>query len=299
MNWAAFSADLSHAMGDNIEIHNADSVGGGDIHQAYRLDTSSGELFLKLNQVTALPLFTSEAHSLNAIHQTQTIRCPNVIGYGENGQHAWLLMEYLPLTHRGDDAQRGRDLALMHQQIHSAPQPFGWFEDNYIGHSIQRNQWHADWVGFYGQERLQPQLELAQLNGASSQLFETGQQLIQALPFWFEDYQPAASLLHGDLWGGNSAFLNAVNGNASQAVIYDPASYYGDRETDIAMTELFGGFSAAFYTGYHEVFPLDRGYSQRKPLYNLYHLLNHFNLFGGHYQHQAQHSINALLAQAQ
>jgi len=298
MDWHNFSQHLSEQLGESIEIATSHSVAGGDIHQAYQLHTNQGNLFIKMNQAGLLPLFETEMHNLNAITQSNTISCPKVKGVGiyQNNQ-AWLLMDYLNLTHTGDDYQRGRDIAFMHQQTHFASQPFGWFEDNYIGHSLQKNQWHFNWVDFYGSQRLKPQLELAQLRGAHTELFDLGQQLIEALPFWFKDYTPKASLLHGDLWGGNSAFA-IDNTQQTKAVIYDPASYYGDRETDIAMTELFGGFSADFYTGYHSVFPLDSGYAKRKPLYNLYHVINHFNLFGGGYEQQAIQLIQKLLQQS-
>lgn len=298
MNWLTFSKTLSKQLNQNILIQTAHPVSGGDIHQSFQLHTNQGNLFLKLNQAHLLPLFETEAHNLNAIQQSLSLRCPKVLGYGlfENASshQAWLLMEYLDLTSQGDDYQRGKDLALMHHQIHKATQPFGWFENNYIGHTIQPNQWHSNWINFYGQQRLKPQLELAQLRDANPELFVQGQKLIEALPFWFKTYQPQASLLHGDLWAGNSAFIKD-----GTPVIFDPACYYGDRETDLAMTELFGGFSPAFYAGYNEVFPLDAGYAQRKPLYNLYHIINHYNLFGGHYEQQALQLVTALLKQSQ
>ena len=302
MDWQAFSNDVSHQLGQSLQIESVHAVSGGDIHQAFQLNTNQGHLFLKLNQASLFSLFETEAHSLNAIYQTHTIRCPKVIGLGIFNHHqAWLLLEHLPLTHKGDEFQRGRDLATMHHQIHKASQPFGWFEDNYIGHTLQKNTWHFNWIDFYANQRLQPQLELAQLRGASPLLFQLGQQLIEALPFWFSAYTPEASLLHGDLWGGNSAFATQYtagsSNHSSEAVIFDPASYYGDRETDIAMTELFGGFSQAFYDGYNEVFPLDSGYKHRKALYNLYHVINHFNLFGGGYEQNAISLIQKLLKQ--
>jgi len=299
MDWQAFSKQLTDQLGKPIHINTAHSVAGGDIHQAYHLHTNLGNLFLKLNQPSLLPLFETEAHNLNAISQSNSIRCPKLFGFGVSENSAWLLMEHLALTTKGDDFQRGRDLALMHHQIHNASQPFGWFEDNYIGHTIQKNQWHFNWVDFYGKQRLQPQLELAQLRGANAAMFELGQQLIEALPFWFQKYAPKASLLHGDLWGGNSGFAIEDNTKkSSEAVVFDPACYYGDRETDIAMTELFGGFSQQFYAGYNDVFPLDTDYPKRKPLYNLYHVINHFNLFGGAYEQQAIQIMQSLLQQS-
>lgn len=302
MNWPALSNTLSQQLNRDLHIQTTHAVGGGDSHHAYQLQTSIGPLFLKLNRAESLPLFATEARSLEAIARSNTIRCPKVLGFGlfEN-QQAWLLIEHLPLTSRGDDFQRGRDLALMHQQINQNSEtntqdktkPFGWFEDNFIGHTPQQNRWYSEWISFYGEQRLRPQLELAQLRDAPRSLYESGCELIECLPFWFQNYQPEASLLHGDLWGGNSAFTTE-----GDAVVFDPACYYGDRETDIAMTELFGGFSEPFYTGYNDLFPLDTGYQTRKPLYNVYHLLNHFNLFGGHYAQQSELVIKALLKQS-
>ncbi|WP_028485671.1 fructosamine kinase family protein [Thiomicrorhabdus chilensis] len=292
MNWKEFSHTLSQTLSQSIHIETAAPVSGGDIHQAFKLHTHTGNYFLKLNHLEALPLFETEVHNLRAITRSGSILCPKPLGFGRHNEQAWLLMEHLQLTSKGDDFQRGRDLALMHHQINHETKPFGWFENNYIGHTPQLNRWHSDWVGFYGEERLRPQLEMTQLNDAPRQLYELGCELIERLPNWFQNYQPEASLLHGDLWGGNSAFTTS-----GDAVVFDPACYYGDRETDLAMSELFGGFSDAFYAGYNEVFPLDRDYAKRKPLYNLYHILNHYNLFGGHYAQQAQGTIEQLLQQ--
>ncbi|MEA3405929.1 MAG: fructosamine kinase family protein [Pseudomonadota bacterium] len=297
MDWSDFSGTLSKALNQPIHIETAHAVSGGDIHQAYQLHTLNGNLFLKLNQAQFLPLFETEAHNLSAIGNSCSIACPKVLGVGLYREQAWLVMEHLPLTSKGDDFQRGRNLAMMHHQINrtspTKTQPFGWFEDNYIGHTLQQNRWHSDWISFYAEQRLRPQLELAQLRGASRSLYDSGIELIDALPFWFQTYQPEASLLHGDLWGGNSAFTTD-----GEAVVFDPACYYGDRETDLAMTELFGGFTAEFYQGYNTVFPLDSGYQSRKALYNLYHILNHFNLFGGHYLEQSEQIIQHLLTQS-
>ncbi|WP_319558380.1 fructosamine kinase family protein [Thiomicrorhabdus sp.] len=292
MDWQDFAHTLNDHLDHPLQISSVHPVSGGDIHQAYQLHTDRGNFFLKMNRRECLPLFETEQHNLNAIRKSLSIQAPEPLACGSYESKSWLLMEYLQLNHRGDDRQRGKDIALMHHQIDrdSQTQPFGWFEDNFIGNNHQHNRWHSNWIGFYGSQRLAPQLELASLRGASPQLYEEGYRLIQNLDLWFEDYQPESSLLHGDLWGGNSAFTQD-----GDPVIYDPASYYGDRETDLAMTELFGGFSNDFYQGYNEVFPIDKGYQNRKPLYNLYHILNHYNLFGGHYQTQSLQTIRQLL----
>lgn len=289
MNWQSFSQTLQAKFDLDLHIETASPVSGGDIHQAYHLKTSQGSLFLKTNHLTAAPMFQTEMNSLQTLAQTHSINVPEPIATGTFENQAWLLMSYLEIAHSGDDELRGKDLALLHHQINEQKR-FGWYENNYIGKTPQDNDWSSDWIEFYGQQRLMPQLLLAHKNGASNRLMDLGSQLIDQLPKFFEHYRPEPSLLHGDLWGGNSGFLTT-----GEAVFFDPASYYGDRETDLAMTELFGGFSPSFYQGYQAVFPIDPGYQHRKALYNLYHILNHFNLFGGGYQTQALGMIEHLI----
>jgi len=292
MDWTLLSETIRQSLDSPFNIINATELNGGDIHSAYRLHTSEGNFFLKLNQPNYAPLLQTEANSLKKLSATNSIRVPEVISQGHlagKNPQAWLLLSYFELSHKGDDHQRGRDLAELHHQIHPDKQ-FGWFENNYIGHTLQQNTWHNDWVEFYGQQRLLPQLKLAAKNQAPKSLLANGIQVFKKLPYFFEDYQPQASLLHGDLWAGNSGF-----DKAGEPVFFDPASYYGDRETDLSMTELFGGYGTAFYQGYQTVFPINSGYQQRKPLYQLYHLLNHFNLFGRSYLSQVERMIQSLL----
>jgi fructosamine-3-kinase len=169
---------------------------------------------------------------------------------------------------------------------------YGWPRDNFIGSTPQSNQSHRTWAGFYAEERLRPQLQLASSNGMVRELRDQGEKLTDRLAAFFVDYRPAPSLLHGDLWSGNAAQL--ADGTP---VIFDPAVYRGDRETDIAMAELFGGFPESFYAAYRAAWPLDAGYETRKTLYNLYHILNHFNLFGSAYLGQARRMIEKLLVE--
>lgn len=278
---------IQQALGNDTLINNVRGVSGGDIHQAWLADTQQGRFFIKTNHRKAEPLFATEARALKIIADTETLRCPRVIGFGTGDHQAWLVMEFIEMQDKGDDFLRGQQLAKMHRHTHSQ---FGWNEPNFIGHTPQLNQWNDDWIQFYAQQRLKPQFDLALKHGASPGLVTLGEQLIEQLPNFFETYQPQASLLHGDLWGGNSAF-----DSQSQPIIFDPASYYGDRETDLAMTELFGGFSEKFYQGYQDEWPLDAGYSSRKDLYNLYHILNHYNLFGGYYAQQAERILRELI----
>ncbi len=291
MNWSQLSDAIRQAGGPDLHILSAHPQSGGDIHQAWHLHTDQGDYFLKTNRPSTHPMFACEAHALQVIWDTHTIRCPRPFAHGESANHAFLLMEYLPLGYRGDERDRGRALALMHHQLSENGQ-FGWFEDNYIGHTLQPNGWLEDWIAFYGDKRLLHQLKLGHAAGLPTRTYELGLTLIEALPAFFSDYTPKPSLLHGDLWGGNSAFTED-----GEPVLYDPASYYGDHEADLAMTELFGGFGADFYAAYRDVFPVDPGYRVRKTLYNLYHILNHFNLFGGGYGRSAHQMIETLLSE--
>ncbi len=167
---------------------------------------------------------------------------------------------------------------------------FGFVQDNFIGTTAQPNAWNNDWIDFWREQRLGFQLRLAAENGYGGQLKNLGEKLLNTLPAFFDGYIPQPSLLHGDLWSGNHAFL--ADGTPT---IFDPASYYGDRECDLAMTELFGGFPADFYTAYRAEWPLHEGYETRRDLYNLYHILNHANLFGGGYVKQAEQMMQRLL----
>lgn len=294
MNWNLIAECIQSDLKTAFHIVSAAKVIGGDIHQAYKLHVKTDDIFkpeqnffIKLNTPEAFEQFSAEALALKIIEKTHSCQVPKVIHLGTKKNQAWLLLSHFNLSNQGDDLQRGKDLALLH---HHTQKRFGFDSDNFIGLTPQINTWNDNWIDFFAKQRLGFQLDLAQANGANDELVNQGHQLITHLPKFFETYQPEASLLHGDLWSGNSAF-----DEDGQAVFFDPACYYGDRETDLAMSELFGGFSPAFYNGYQQVFPLDKGYEQRKPLYQLYHLLNHFNMFGGFYQEQALETLASLL----
>jgi fructosamine-3-kinase len=203
------------------------------------------------------------------------------------------VLEYLNLTTQANALnwqQMGRDLAALHRYSITSDGHYGWHLNNTIGSTPQINTWRTDWNEFLAIDRLGYQLQLARHKGGH---FPQAEKLLAKLPEILGNYRPQPSLVHGDLWSGNASFTTS-----GVPVIFDPATYWGDREVDIAMTELFGGFPAAFYAGYNEVYPLDSGYSQRKDLYNLYHILNHFNLFGGSYYSQAERAIDMLLKRA-
>jgi protein-ribulosamine 3-kinase len=289
-DWTPISDAITRATGIRFEATRSTALGGGDINSAYRLEAADGRrYFVKLNDADKQAMFAAERAGLAEMAQTATVRVPAPVAAGVAGPLAFLVLEYLELGGRGDARLLGEQLAAMHR---TSADRFGFDIDNTLGSTPQPNGWMEDWVAFWRQRRLGCQLQLAARNGYAGRLHDLGLQLLEALPVFFATYTPRPSLLHGDLWGGNHGYQPD-----GTPVIYDPAPYYGDREADLAMTELFGGFGPSFYEGYHSAWPLDPGYQMRKTLYNLYHILNHANLFGGGYARQAEGMIARLLTE--
>ena len=245
--------------------------------------------FVKTNRENRLEMFQAEALGLKQMHATETIRVPEPICWGVEASSAYIVLEYLDIGRRSTSAaalEMGRQLARMHREGKS--EQFGWERNNTIGSTPQVNDPSDSWAEFFAIHRLEFQLRLAARKGHS---FDRGAELVEKVPQILAGHEPVPSLLHGDLWGGNAGVTRD-----GVPVIFDPATYYGDREADLAMTELFGGFPPGFYQGYAEEWPMDEGYERRKVLYNLYHVLNHFNLFGSGYAGQAESMIRTLLA---
>jgi protein-ribulosamine 3-kinase len=287
--WESVASAISDGTHCPFTLCNSAPVGGGSINEAYRLNGTDGtRYFLKLNDARHLPMFLAEAQGLNAISATDSIRVPLAIAHGSSGRQSYLVLEHLELSGRGNARLLGEQLAELHR---CTADKFGFAHDNFIGTTPQPNGWKDNWSDFWREHRLGCQLRLAAQNGYGGQLQRLGEKLSDALPEFFAGHTPQPSLLHGDLWSGNHAFL--ADGTP---VIFDPATYFGDRECDLAMTELFGGYSADFYAAYRASYPLDAGYSTRRDLYNLYHILNHANLFGGSYARQAEQMVQRLLA---
>lgn len=263
-------------------------VGGGDISAAWQVRANDTPVFLKTGPAGAYDMFLAEAEGLRELASAEAIRVPKVLGCVCSGDESLLALEWIEfgLADTAAEFRLGEQLAKLHR--HCAGR-FGWSRDNTIGSTPQHNAWNDDWVSFFGQHRLGFQLELAAQNGFTGQLQADGRTLLDNLGYFFSDYWPEVSLLHGDLWGGNWA---ASNG---RPVIFDPAVYYGDRETDIAMTRLFGGFGRAFYESYDAAWPLPEGHKERIQLYQLYHLLNHLNIFGQGYLGRVQETIRRLI----
>ena len=249
------------------------AVGGGCIHQCWSLRDQGGQRwFVKSGPANRDAMLACEAYALRQLAVAPALTLPQVLAQGVAGQQTFLLLQWLELRAQGDWRGLGRGLAELHR--HTAME-FGWAHDNFIGLTPQPNPRLADWARFW-QQRLAYQLQLAH-TAAPAVLRQLGERVLAAVPRLL-NHQPPPSLLHGDLWSGNAAFLND-----GSPVLFDPASHYGDRECEIALCELFGGFDGEFYAGYAASWPLDAAYAQRRPLYQLYHVLNHFNLFGAGY----------------
>lgn len=286
---AEIATAIGAATGRAFDPVRGESAGGGCINRSQTLLGRDGRrFFLKLNSADKADMFAAEAEGLAELERSGAIRVPRAIAHGAAGRYAWLVLEYLELDGRGSGADLGRRLAALHRHTGKS---FGWYRDNTIGATPQPNGVLGRWIDFYRERRLRFQLDLARRNGAGRRLLEGGERLLADLDDFFPGYTPLPSLLHGDLWGGNYAYADG------EPVLFDPAVYYGDREADLAMTELFGGFPGEFYAAYRETWPLDPGYGLRRDLYNLYHVLNHFNLFGGGYGGQAAFLLDRLLAE--
>ena len=278
--WQHISEHISQTLNKPFQILQKKSIGGGSINSAWQITGNDDQLyFVKLNTASLEFMFQVEFDSLNELLQADAIQIPRPICFGTADSKSYLVLEYIAMNSSGDQRQLGQALAQMHKI--TAPQ-YGWYQNNIIGSTPQSNNKHSDWLTFWREERLLPQFKMLHDKGYKNQLQPLSEQLLNNLDSILADHNPPASLLHGDLWSGNYAF-NAQG----RPVIFDPALYYGDREADLAMTELFGGFSRDFYQAYNEAWPLDDNYNHRKTLYNLYHILNHTNLFGTSYLNQA------------
>ena len=253
------------------------AVGGGGINRAFRVESGAGPVFVKVNTRQGADMFAAEAAGLEAIREARAVATPVVVALGETREHAWLALEWIDFVANAQPAAErlGRELAAMHAVT---GEHFGWHRDNTIGSTPQPNTPTEKWIDFWRDHRLGHQLELAVRKGLPGDSERRVTALLGGLDQYFDGYRPESSLLHGDLWGGNWGATRD-----GTPYIYDPAVYFGDREADLAMTRLFGGFGEKFYEAYQAVWPLAPGWERRVALYNLYHLVNHFNLFGTGY----------------
>ena len=285
MNAGALETELPARLGaDAVQLK---PVGGGDICDAFCVLAGERRWFLK-GRHGGGELLRAERDGLAALAATGAVRVPAVLDHGEAEDFHWLLLEWLPMTGRtrAADASLGAALARQHRCTAEA---YGFEGDGFIGANPQPNPWHDDWCEFWLEQRLGYQCRLLDRQRGGNDWSARLQRLAEAVRPWLGAHRPPASLLHGDLWAGNAAALSD-----GTPVIYDPAAYYGDREAELAMTHLFGGFGDAFYAAYRDAWPLPDGWQQREPLYRLYHVLNHAALFGGGYLQQAARIMHKL-----
>jgi protein-ribulosamine 3-kinase len=263
--------------------------GGGCINHGGKLSTSRGNFFLKWNDIAKFPeMFKAECKGLLLLRQQNAIRIPKVIGVGENDTFQFLLLEFIEERTRSKNywLQLGERLATLHRQ-HSIQ--FGLDHSNYIGSLLQSNNQNNSWIDFFIECRLDAQLKIALHSGAvDSTWIKKFESLYSKLTTLLPEERP--SLLHGDLWSGN-----LLIDEKGEPCLIDPAVYYGNREADLAMTKLFGGFDTTFYHCYDEIFPLQQGYEERADIYNLYPLLVHVNLFGGSYKRSVENIVNKFI----
>lgn len=279
---------IAEALGWSAGEVRSRPVTGGSIAGSWRLECEGRRAFVKTMPDTRAAMLDAERYGLERLSESGAVRTPSVLGYGNAPARAWLALEWLelrPLSGRAS-VEFGRQLAELHC---ARSEFFGLDHDNFIGATPQRNRQTADWSEFLFGQRLGFQLELLAEHRCG-----LGPDLVPALrETWrrhFADHAPQPSLLHGDLWGGNVAGLED-----GQPVVFDPAVHYGDRECDLAMADLFGGLDKAFFEAYHDRWPLEPGWELRRRFYQLYHLLNHANLFGGSYVDASRRLIDKLL----
>jgi protein-ribulosamine 3-kinase len=283
--------ELSLRLGAECDPEPERAVAGGSIHRSYRWRSGTAPLFVKIAELPAAAALEAEAAGLEELAAANAVRVPAVLARGTVGDKAFLVLEWIDSRPAGAAAERllGERLAAQHG-VHAAR--FGWRMDNTIGATVQPNGWLEQWCEFFRERRLGHQLALAAAGPDAALLGRAGERLLESVAALLGAHRPAPSLLHGDLWAGNW-----LADSSGEPVIFDPAVYFGDREADLAMTRLFGGFGRAFHQAYETCAPLPPGHAVRAELYNLYHVLNHANLFGGGYARQARVTIDRLLAE--
>lgn len=283
--WHFVSEKISETINYDFICDDIRAVEGGDTHQAFKISDGKKRFFVKTNSAEFIHNFQCESTGLERLRNTDIVRIPRPICHGIAEQQSFLVLEHITLKEADEKSwfDLGCALAKLHQQTH---QRYGADANNYLGPTQQPNGWSDDWAAFFAEHRIGYMLQKLAEHAIR---FVDIDQAISSVKTHLKDHQPKPSLLHGDLWVGNVGFHN------HQPVIFDPAYYFGDRETDLAMSELFAGFPPAFYDGYQQTWPLDSGYQQRKIIYQLYHILNHALLFGGHYTKSAKSTFEQLV----
>jgi fructosamine-3-kinase len=280
---------LERKVSQPVTIESFSYAGGGCINRGGRLQTSVGTFFIKWNDALKFPrMFEVEAKGLSLLSSTKAIAIPSVVGHADTSQNQFIVMDFIEQGAQSKNywKQLGQQLAELHK---NGSENFGLDHQNYIGSLMQFNDNDSSWVQFFIHQRLAKQVKLAvDTERAEKAWIKKFERLYQLLPSMLPEEKP--SLLHGDLWSGNLM----INSQGDPCLI-DPAVYYGNREIELAFTRLFGGFENAFYNAYHNAYPVHPEFSNRIDIYNLYPLLVHTNLFGGHYREQVNAIVNSFI----
>ncbi|NNC24196.1 phosphotransferase [Salinisphaera sp. USBA-960] len=289
-DWPAIRAALEHQTGASLTDAHVQPVGGGDVSDSFCVDAKRRRLFVKREPASNADRLHAEAAGLDELRQAAQIRVPEVLAVGATEASAYLALEYVDLCLPDEDgpARLGDALAEMHDIVSPT---YGWRRDNYIGMNPQSNHVTGDWVEFFRENRLRVMVDALAMEFPT--LAARSDRLLTSLRGLVCDHQPEAALVHGDLWAGNVGF-----DYRGTPVLFDPAVYYGDRETDLALAELFGGFSPLFFEAYWRAWPMPSDYRRvRRPLYQLYHLLNHVRHFGAGFVDRSRVVVDGLLAE--
>jgi fructosamine-3-kinase len=283
--WHFISERISECIQQDFICDDIREVKAGDSHKAYKISDGKQHFFVKINEKIHLTNFEVEVDGLEHLSNTQLFKVPNFICTGLVSNHSFLVLEYINMSQGNEHSwfHFGQTLAELHKT--QTQQMYGWQEDNFIGLTPQSNLWQKKWSCFFAEQRIGFMLQLLSEKGLVLANIDT---VVESIKSLLTGHNPKPSMLHGDLWQGNAGF------HKNQPVLFDPAFYFGDRETDLAMTELFGRFPVHFYQGYADIWPLEVDYEYRKPIYQLYHVLNHALLFGGHYIESAKITLKNL-----
>ncbi|MDD9194607.1 fructosamine kinase family protein [Aliivibrio sp. S3MY1] len=283
--WQAIAQQITDVTGRPFIISEREAVNGGEINDCYMISDGAQRYFIKVNERAELPIFETEAESLNQLDQSDHMLVPSPLHVGTTKEHSFLVLNFLPTKPMDQLTSFALGVNLANHHLWGDQLEYGFDCDNYLGNVLQINTWHRRWDCFFAEQRIGWQLQLLHEKGMALGDIET---LIKNSKHILRNHQPKPALLHGDFWHGNIAL--SVKGPIS----YDPACYWGDPECDLAMAKLFGGFQDSFFEGYQSITPIAEGFETRQHLYNLYHVLNHCSMFGGEYMIHAQQLIDKL-----
>ncbi len=284
--WKTVCDQISEALHYPFQITHKQQIANSSADKLFAIGDGKHKYFVKVAPLAALERLECESADLKLLTSESLFLIPDCICTGSNLEFSFNVIEWLDLEDSGDWSRMGRDLAQLH--LKNEQGMFGHERDNYIGATLQPNRWHKKWDMFFAEERIGWQLQLLEEKGFH---FIRMERFIDKVKTLLHSHTVEPALVHGDLWRGNMGFAGGL------PCIFDPACYYGDRETDIAMTRLFGALPVEFYTAYEEVYPLPHDYESREPLYQLYHVLNHANTFAGHYLTEARDLIERIARQ--